>query len=129
MERIYLTVADIEILHAKILQETGGSQGLRDRGGLESAVFRPQSGYYADIIEETSALIESLTMNHPFVDGNKRTAVVAAEVFLDYNGFTMEVEASTAFAFFMENLKSGTFRFPVIREWLAGIVKPRSKSR
>ena len=127
MDRVYLTVADVEVLHQMILEHSGGSSGLRDRGGLESAVFRPQSGYYADIVEEAAALIESLTMNHPFVDGNKRTAVAAAEVFLDYNGFSLQVEANEAFEFMMGNLKQNTFRFPVILEWVRQRVKPQPK--
>ena len=58
-------------MHQKLIKEFGGSPGLRDKGALESALMRPQIGYYQDIIEESAAFMESLAMNHPFVDGNK----------------------------------------------------------
>lgn len=69
----------------------GGSDGVRDLGAIEAALFRPQSGYYQDIIEEAAALMESLLINHPFVDGNKRTAFAICHVFLDINGYALEV--------------------------------------
>jgi death-on-curing protein len=129
VDRDYLTVADGEILHALVLEHSGGSAGVRDRALLESAVFRPQSGYYADVIEETAALIESLTNNHPFVDGNKRTALLAADVFLNYNGYTLEVEPTETNEFFLSNLRKGTFRFPVIQEWLRKGVRPHGRKK
>ena len=72
-----------------MIEAHGGSLGLRDLGALESALFRPQSGYYADIVAEACALLESLAINHPFVDGNKRTAFVAAELFMVLNGWQL----------------------------------------
>ena len=75
----YLTVADVLEMHARLIETYGGSTGLRDPGALEAALFRPQTGYYADVIAEAAALLESLAMNHPFVDGNKRVAFAAAE--------------------------------------------------
>lgn len=123
MSRIYLDVAEVEAFHSMVLEHSGGSAGLRDRAGLESAVFRPRCGYYSDVIEETAALIESLVNNHPFVDGNKRTAVVCAEVFLDSNGFTLAVDADEANQFILDHLKKGTFRFPFIKSWLDKVVR------
>jgi len=64
----------------------GGSQGVRDYGLLEAALYRPQTGYYAGLIEEAAALWESLAQNHPFIDGNKRTAFAATYTFLAING-------------------------------------------
>jgi len=68
---------------------------LRDRGGLESAVARPAMTFggedlYADVAAKAAALMHSLVMNHPFVDGNKRVGVAAAEFFLEYNGHGMD---------------------------------------
>jgi death-on-curing protein len=123
MERIYLTVADVEVLHTMVLEHGGGSAGLRDRGALESAVFRPQSGYYADLIEEAAALMEFLAGNHPFVDGNKRTALVAVQTFLDYNGHTLEAGGAEVNHFFLTNLRKATLKFPVIRDWLGEKVR------
>ena len=73
-KRIFLSVAEVLAIHHLQIEEYGGSHGIRDRGLLESAVFRPQIGYYNDIREEAAALMESLANNHPFLDGNKRTA-------------------------------------------------------
>ena len=86
---VYLTVAEVAEIHQIMIDQFGGAPGLRDIGALESALFRPQSGYYADLIAEACALLESLAMNHPFVDGNKRTAAVVAETFLVLNGYAL----------------------------------------
>ena len=86
MKRDYLTTADVVAMHAVLLQRYGGAVGVRDFGALEAAVFRPQSGYYSDVVQEGCALLESLLINHPFVDGNKRTAFAACDVFLRING-------------------------------------------
>jgi len=90
--RDYLTSTDILALHQTVLQHYGGAPGLRDMGAVEAAVFRPQCGYYQDIIEEAAALLESLLINHPFVDGNKRVAFAACDVFLRINGWRIRAE-------------------------------------
>ena len=72
---VYPTVDEVIAAHARLIALFGGTLGLRDRGALEGALARPQTGYYRDIIEEAAALWESLSQNHPFVDGNKRVAV------------------------------------------------------
>ena len=123
MERRYVTVAEVELAH-QIALDYGGSPGLRDRAALEAAVFRPQSGYYADAIEEAAALLESLVQNHPFVDGNKRTALLSTDLFLRFNGLTIDVEEKAGERFLLDNLNRGTFRFPVIVEWLRKVVQP-----
>ena len=124
MERRYVTIAEVEEIHRRVLLHAGGSPGIRDRGALESAVFRPQSGYYADAIEEAAALMESLTNNHPFVDGNKRTAFVTTDAFLKANGLHIQCTSEEAEEFFLSNLHKGTFRFPQICDWLRKVVKP-----
>jgi death-on-curing protein len=124
METNYLEVEEVVQIHERILHATGGSSGLRDRGALESAVYRPRTGYYADLIEEAGALLESLVRNHPFVDGNKRTAFVCAGTFLRLTGLRIRVEEPEAEKFFLESLTAGTFRFPVIRDWLREITAP-----
>ncbi len=80
MPRDYLTVADVLGMHTVLMQRYGGAGGVRDPGALEAALFRPQTGYYADIIAEAAALLESLAINYPFVDGNKRIAFAAADL-------------------------------------------------
>jgi len=85
----YLEVIEVLAIHDLVIDEFGGSQGLRDLGALEAAVFRPQTGYYRDPIEEAAALLESLIQGHPFLDGNKRTAVACADVHLRMNGYAL----------------------------------------
>ena len=82
----YLTVAEVLAIHDDQIACYGGRMGLRDWGLLEAALFRPQAGYYADLLEEAAALWESLSQNHPFIDGNKRTAFAVAYTFLMING-------------------------------------------
>ena len=86
MARDHLTVADVLGMHTVLMQRYGGAMGVRDPGALEAALFRPQTGYYKDIVAEAAALLESLAINHPFVDGNKRIAAVLFLWFLDQNG-------------------------------------------
>ena len=90
----YLTVNEVLLLHARLIQRTGGSRGLRDMGLLESAVARPRAAFagadlYPDLWSKAAALMHSLALNHPFVDGNKRVALTAAGVFLDLNEYRM----------------------------------------
>ncbi len=101
----YLSVAQILALHAKLVDDFGGSDGVRDRGSLESAVARPTATFagedlYADLADKAAALMHSLVLNHPFIDGNKRIAVHAAELFVELNGSELragdnELEAMT----------------------------------
>ncbi len=74
MPRDYLTVADVRGVRTALMQRYGGALGVRDPGALEAALFRPQTGYYEDIAVEAAALLESLAINHPFMDGNTRVA-------------------------------------------------------
>jgi death on curing protein len=78
----YPTTNEAIAAHARLIARFGGSPGLRDRGALEAALSRPQTGYYVDLIQEAAALWESLSQNHPFVDGNKRVAITVAAAFL-----------------------------------------------
>ena len=80
------TVEEVVAIHDIAAREFGGPQSLRDQAALESALLRPQLGYYNDLLEEEAALTESLVMNHPFVDGNKRTAFYATDAFRRMNG-------------------------------------------
>ncbi len=92
----YLTVEQVLFLHGRVIEETGGSHGVRDIGLLQSAVARPQATFegeelYPDVFSKAAALMESLVGSHPFVDGNKRTGVAAAAIFLTRKGWTLEV--------------------------------------
>ena len=123
MTREYPTVEEIVAIHDELIAEFGGSYGLRDMGGLESAILRPQIGYYEGIVEEAAAMMESLAMNHPFVDGNKRTAFFATDNFLRLNGYFIDCDDREAHAFFMHLFATESFRFAQLREWLEETVK------
>jgi death on curing protein len=89
---VFLTVNDVLALHTDQIREFGGSDGVRDQGGLESAVAQASATYggkhlHADLFEMAAAYAFHIAENHPFVDGNKRTALNAAIVFLGLNGF------------------------------------------
>jgi len=91
---IYLTVEQILFLHARLVAETGGSHGVRELGSLLSAVARPQASFddqdlYPDLFTKAAALMDSLIRNHPFLDGNKRTGIAAAALFLRINGYRL----------------------------------------
>lgn len=103
---LYLSVVQLERLHQMQLQAFGGAAGLRDRGGLEAAAARPQMTFggddlYADVAAKAAALMHSIVMNHPFVDGNKRVGAMAAELFLVVNAQRLEApdEALVELAF------------------------------
>lgn len=114
----YPTVDEVIASHARLIARFGGSLGIRDRGALESAVARPQSGYYTDIIQEAAALWESLSQNHPFVDGNKRVAVTVTAAFLRVNGYRLEFDDAEAFHFLIGLYEAGTLRFTQLETWL-----------
>ncbi|MHB1302984.1 MAG: type II toxin-antitoxin system death-on-curing family toxin [Acidiphilium sp.] len=121
----YLTVIEVLAIHADQIDRYGGAAGVRDRGLLEAALFRPQTGYYADLIEEAAALWESLAQNRPFIDGNKRTAFAATYTFLAINGTRIMAEADATYAFIIDLHETGTFEFSRLVDWLrANITQP-----
>ena len=83
-------------IHKRLIFRFGGQDGMRDLGLLESALFRPQTGYYESLPDMASALMESLLLNHAFVDGNKRAAFFITDVFLRMNGYRLKVEPKSA---------------------------------
>jgi death-on-curing protein len=93
----YLTLIEVLELHRRILEQSGGALGIRDMGLLESAIAQPRMTFggedlYPSLLEKAAALGFSIIMNHPFVDGNKRTGHAATETFLVLNG--LEINAS-----------------------------------
>ena len=124
MTHDFPTLEEVLAIHDAQIAEFGGGAGLRDAGALESALMRPQLGYYDNLIEEAAALLESLAMNHPFVDGNKRTAFATTEVFLSLNGHFIDCDDREAYAFFMHLFETNSFRFDQLREWLEANVRP-----
>ena len=115
---LYVTLDEALRIHELLIKEFGGATGVRDRGLIESALLRPQTGYYADLIEEAAALWESLAMNHGFVDGNKRVAYACLEMFLQLNGADISATNDELEVFIYANLEAGTFRKDVSEDWL-----------
>ncbi len=124
MNHDFPTIEEIVAIHDVAIREFGGSTGLRDIAALDSALMRPQLGYYDSLIEEASALMESLAMNHPFVDGNKRTAFYATDTFLRKNGSFIDCDNDEAYEFFMHLFETNSFRFAELHEWLEEHIKP-----
>ena len=118
----YLAVPDILAIHSILIQRFGGSNGVRDPGALESALFRLQSGYYVDIVSEAAALMESLAINHPFIDGNKRVAFAATDIFLRINGYRISSEPMIIYADMMQMFETGTFDLAHLEPWLRKLV-------
>jgi death-on-curing protein len=114
----YLTVVEVLAIHEDQIDRYGGSPGVRDPGLLEAALFRPQTGYYADVIEEAAALWESLAQDHPFIDGNKRTAFAVAYTFLVINGARLMADADATYAFIAGLYEAGTFEFEHLNQWM-----------
>ena len=91
---IYLSVEQVLFLHDRLIEETGGEHGVRDLGGLESALARPHAAFgdtefYPGLMEKAAVLMDGLTRNHPFIDGNKRISISTAILFLQVNGYRL----------------------------------------
>jgi death-on-curing protein len=114
----FLSVEEAVTIHERLIERFGGSQGVRDKGLLESALFRPQTGYYEDIAEMAAALFESLLLNHAFVDGNKRVAFFVTDTFLRLNGWKLLVETTAAYEFIVGMLEQGDYRYDKILPWV-----------
>jgi len=114
----YIRVDDILAIHADQIDRFGGSRGVRDAGLLEAALFRPQTGYYPTLIDEAAALWESLSQNHPFIDGNKRTAFAATYVFLLINGLEIVATDEGAQVFLLGLYDTAGLNFENLRTWL-----------
>jgi len=114
----YLTVAEGLAIHADQIERYGGSHGLRDPGLLDAALYRPQTGYYADLIEEAAALWESLAQNHAFIDGNKRTAFAATYTFLAINDERLLADAQETYDFVTALYGTNNFSFDELVPWL-----------
>ncbi len=105
-------------IHRALLERFGGLGGVRDLGLLESALYRPRTGYYEDLAGMAAALFESLIMNHPFIDGNKRVAFFATDVFLRLNGYRLKVDAQKAHRFLIGLLEKECCTFDELLPWI-----------
>jgi death-on-curing protein len=114
----YLRVIEVLAIHAMVIDDFGGTDGVRDIGALEAAVFRPQTGYYEDPIAEAAALFESIVQNHPFLDGNKRTALAAADVHLRMNGLELAGDTMEHHTSIIGLMEAGDLDWRAIDGWL-----------
>ena len=115
----YIRAGDILAIYADQIERYGGGEGIRDPGLLEAALFRPQTGNYPTLIDESTALWESLSQNHPFVDCNKRTAFAATYVFLAINGLDIIATDAEAQNFVLGLYATSSITFDNLRAWLS----------
>jgi len=114
----FLTFIEVLAIHQDQIERYGGSHGLRDPGQLEAALYRPQTGYYTEVLEEGAALWESLGQNHAFIDGNKRTAFAAMVTFLGINGIELTADPAVTYVFIAGLYQTNSFGFKQLLNWL-----------
>lgn len=124
----YLTPQQVLFIHYRLIETTGGSHGVRDLGALQAAAARPRATFegddlYPDLLAKAAALMESIIKNHPFVDGNKRTAITAAGVFLQRNGCLLEATQDELYRFTMA-MAVGRAKVKDVDEWLRTHARP-----
>lgn len=118
MAHDYLTVAGVLGMHTVLMQRYGGALGVRDPGALEAVLYRPQTGYYEGIVA-AAALLESLAI----IDGNKRIAYAAADVFLRINGWRLQREPMQIHAEMIQMFETGTFNIAHLEPWLRAFAR------
>jgi death on curing protein len=124
----YVTTADVLFFHKQLIERYGGASGLRDAGALESALHRPQTGYYDTLIHEAAALFESLVQNHPFVDGNKRVAFAVVDIFLRINGYSITLDSKAIYQYMIKLFEAHSFDMEHLVPWLQEVARPRAPS-
>jgi death-on-curing protein len=115
---LYPTLNETLELHSRLIERFGGRGGIRDLGLLESALMRPQTGHYKSLSLEAAALLQSLSQNHSFVDGNKRVAFASTAIFLRMNGYRLKVTADNGESFLIEKIIKDKVDIEVIATWL-----------
>lgn len=111
-------------MHEELIDAFGGAHGVLDLGALDAAMLRPQIGYHNSLIEQAAAMMESLSNNHPFVDGNKRVSFFVTDAFLRLNGYFVDCDNDLAYTFFIGLYESNSFRFDSLVPWLEEHVSP-----
>lgn len=120
---LYPTLAETLELHNRLIERFGGKPGVRDLGLLESALMRPQTGYYSSLSLEGAALLQSLTQNHAFIDGYKRVAFATTAIFLRMNGYRLKVDADNGESFLIERVIKAKAEIQEIAAWLEKYMK------
>ena len=117
-----ISIQEIEKLHRTVIDEFGGAYGIRDYAALESAVARPFQTFdnnelYPSVLEKAASLIESILINHPFVDGNKRTGYILMRLFLIDNNFDITASQDNKYKFVI-GIAAGNIKYDAIFAWL-----------
>jgi death on curing protein len=117
-----ILISEVEQLHRLLIEEFGGAHGIRDKNALEAAIARPFQTFdnkelYPSILEKAASLIESLIINHPFIDGNKRTGYTLLRLFLLKNGLDLTATQDNKYEFVI-NIASATLKYEGILQWL-----------
>ncbi len=123
----WITVLELLLIHERVIDETGGIHGITNSGNLESALARPFTSFggvefFPTLVAKVAALIHSIIAFHPFADGNKRTALVAADVCLRLNGYRL-VPSAEVEPFFWQ-VARGDLDVNGITEWLVRHIEP-----
>jgi death-on-curing protein len=120
---LFPTLQETLELHEQLILRFGGAKGVRDLGLLESALVRPQTGYYETLSMQAAALLQSLCQNHCFADGNKRVAFASAAIFLRMNGYRLMVKPDDGESFVVEQVIQKRAAIEAIAAWLEGCMK------
>ena len=117
-----ISVAQVLKIHSIAIEKFGGANGVRDMGGLQSALARPFQTFggtdlYPTTYEKAAAIGESLIMNHPFIDGNKRTGYLLMEALLRFGGYKIKSDDEELYNFVI-SISTGATSFEEIEEWL-----------
>ncbi len=126
----WMSLPELVLIHERVIEETGGIHGVTNPGGLESALERPFTSFggvamFPDLVSKVAALIHSIIAFHPFADGNKRTALVTADVCLRLNGYRI-VPSEEVEPFFWA-VARGEREVDGIAEWLRSHTEPWGK--
>ena len=120
---LFLTLQETLELHDQLILRFGGTKGVRDLGLLESALVRPQTGYYDTLSMQAAALLQSLCQNHCFVDGNMRVAFAGTAIFLRMNGYRLSVKPDEGESFLVEQVIKKRVTIEAIAAWLEDCMK------
>lgn len=117
-----ILIEDVLKQHSLVVAQSGGADGIRDQNTLESAIGRPFQTFdgedlYPTLLEKAAAVLESIIVNHPFVDGNKRTGYTVARTFLRINGYDVVADQSVRYSFVI-SIASGEMHYDEILTWL-----------
>jgi death-on-curing protein len=115
---LYPTIQETLELHEQLIKRFGGLGGVRDLGLLESALFRPQTGYYDTLSLQATALLQSLIQNHSFIDGNKRVGFATTAIFLRMNGYRLKIEPDNGESFLIDEVIQKRIPIKDIATWL-----------